>query len=197
MMKKKNTEKTDNELIDAFLSRDERAVALLSDKYGDFIFTIACNILSDKEDAEECVNDTYMKIWQSIPPDRPESLKAYLSKIVRNIALDKYKEKTRQKRISSDKAVSLAEIGEFVPDAFGLEDRYDAMLLRRAVDGFINSLPKRRKYIFICRYYCDDSVKTIADSLNLAESTVYRDLELTTKKLKNDLIKEGLWYEKG
>ena len=186
---------TDKMIVDAFLQRDERALSLTEKRYGSYLRKIALNVLDNEEDAKECVNDTYMRLWQSIPPDTPEDLKAYISKIVRNIALDRAKMTSADRRIPAGQTVLMSEIEEFVPDSFGVEAELEGRLLKKAVDGFIRSLSKRSKYIFICRYYFSDSVLNIANSLGIGTTTVYRELEDIRKKLKNKLVKEGLWNE--
>ena len=196
MAKNKDAAK-DKDIVEAFFKRDESALSLTESLYGSYLYKIAYNVLGTEENTKECVNDTYLKLWQSIPPDRPENFKAYISKIVRNIALDRAKLLSRDKRIPADKTVYLSEIEEFVPDSFGVDAEIEERMLKKAVDGFIRSLSKRSKYIFICRYYCSDSVSDIANALGVGTTTVYRELEEMRKKLKDKLIKEGLWNENG
>ena len=188
---------TDKMIVDAFLQRDERALSLTEKRYGSYLRKIALNVLDNEEDAKECVNDTYMRLWQSIPPDTPKDLTAYISKIVRNIALDRAKMTSADRRIPAGQTVLMSEIEEFVPDSFGVEAELEGRLLKKAVDGFIRSLSKRSKYIFICRYYFSDSVLNIANSLGIGTTTVYRELDEIRKKLKDKLVKEGLWNENG
>ena len=194
-MADKKDSATDKMIVDAFLQRDERALSLTEKRYGSYLRKIALNVLDNEEDAKECVNDTYMRLWQSIPPDEPKDLKAYISKIVRNIAIDRAKMTSADRRIPAEQTVLMSEIEEFVPDSFGVEEELEGRLLKKAVDGFIRSLSKRSKYIFICRYYYSDSVLNIANSLGIGTTTVYRELEDIRKKLKNKLVKEGLWNE--
>ena len=196
MAKQKNSA-ADTAIVNAFLQRDESALSLIEREYGKYIYKIAFNITGSGEDAKECENDTYMRLWQSIPPDRPENFKAYISRLSRNVALDRVKLLSRDKRIPSHLTVALSEIEEFVPDSFGVEAEYEARLLKKAVDGFIRALSKREKYIFICRYYCADSVSDIANALGIGTTTVYRELDEIRKKLKDKLVKEGLWNENG
>ena len=194
-MKNKSNGVSDGDIVRALLGRDENALALLSDKYGAYLFTIAKNVLSDERDAAECVNDAYLKVWQSVPPDRPDNLKAYVSKIARNIAINRYKERTRGRRIPSEITAAISELEDCIPDAFSVEEDYENKLLKKALSSFLSSLSKRNKYIFICRYYCADPVKTVADALGISVSEVYRELSEIRKKLKAKLIKEGLWNE--
>ena len=189
--------KQDEDIISALFCRDEKALSLLSARYGRYLHKIAFSVLSNEQDAAECVNDAYLKIWRSVPPDRPENLKAYASTVTRNIAVNRYKERTREKRIPQGMISDISEIEEFLPDSFSVEGEYENSLLQKALSSFVGSLSKRNKYIFICRYYCADPVKTIADTLGISVSEVYRELSEMRKKLKTNLIKEGLWSENG
>lgn len=167
----------------------------MTSEYGKYLFKIAFNILGNDEDSAECVNDTYLKLWNSIPPDKPKNFKAYIAKIVRNIALDKYKERTREKRIPSEYTTSLDELAECLPGENDTECAYGERLLKNAIDGFVCSLSKRQQYLFICRYFYGDSIGDIAKSVNISESMVFHELSDIRKKLKEKLIQEGLWYE--
>lgn len=186
--------KTDADIIDAFFRREEAAVSAVTSEYGKYLFKIAFNILGNDEDSAECVNDAYLKLWNSIPPDKPKNFKAYIAKIARNIALDKYKERARGKRIPSEYTMSLDELAECLPGENDTERAYGERLLKNAVDSFVCSLSKRQKYLFICRYFYGDSIDDIAKSVNISGSMVFHELSDIRKKLKEKLIKEDLWY---
>ena len=190
MMKKKNTEKTDNELIDAFLSRDDRAIALLSDKYGNFIFTIACNILSDKEDAEECVNDTYLAVWNNIPPEKPASLFAYISRIVRNTALTRLRDNSAQKRGKS-MTVCIDELEEILPDNESVFDSIAASELASLINRFLRSCDEDQRDIFILRYYGYMQISDIAKKYGFTQSRVKMTLKRCRDKLAEYLERNG------
>ena len=194
-MSKDTSKKSDSSIIADLFSRDESIISCISDEYGRYLYKIAYNVLADDEDSEECVNDTYLKIWNSIPPDKPKNFKAYIAKIVRNIALNKYKEKSRNKRIPSECTLCLDEIEECIPDVSNVDKEYNDRRLKETIDIFVCALSNRQRYIFICRYYCKDSVEAIAKSLNISGSMVFHELSDIRKKLKNKLIEEDLWYE--
>lgn len=194
-MGRENSKRTDSAIIKAFFERDAHAISYVSSGYEQYLYKIAHNILAGEEDVKECINDTYLKLWNSIPPNRPENFKAYIAKLIRNIAINRYKEKSRDKRIPSELTCSLDEMAECLPDISDVEKEYDGLRLRQAISGFVGSLPKRQKYIFVCRYYCGDPIDTIAESLNISGSMVFHELSDIRKKLKDKLIKEGLWYE--
>lgn len=194
-MDKRAAHKSDSKIIEAFFSRDENAISCVSANYGPYLHKIAYNILADDQDSEECVNDTYLKLWNSIPPNKPKSFKAYMARIVRNIALNKYKEGSRNKRIPSECTLVLEEIEEYISDGFGVEKEVHNRQLKQAIDRFVCDISKRQRYIFICRYYCMDSIEDIAKSMNISGSMVFHELSDIRKKLKLKLIEEELWYE--
>lgn len=187
---------SDEHIIELFFSRDEAAIKSVEAKYGSYLHTIAVNILSNSEDCEECKSDTYLALWNHIPPDRPSNLKAYVAKIIRNISINKYNEKTRQKRIPSEYTLSLEELSECIPDKNDVETAYDAKHLQQVMNSFLLSLSKRKRYIFICRYYCGDSIDRIACSLKISGSMVFYELAKIRKQLKNTLKQEGFWNER-
>lgn len=186
----------DQRIIEAFLQRDEDALRLVSEKYDAYLHTIAYHILADDEDCAECKNDAYLKLWNSIPPEQPKNFKAYLAKIIRNIAIDRYRARSRERRIPPERLESLAELEDCIPADFSVEKELDDRILKEAVRDFVESLSKRKKYIFVCRYYCNDSIKDIAGALNISGSMVFHELADIRKKLKEKLIQEDLWHER-
>lgn len=186
---------SDKIIVDMFLSRDENAISMTSLKYGNYLHTIAFNILADEEDCKECKNDTYLSVWNHIPPDKPNHFQAYIAKIIRNISINRYKEKNRKKRIPSEYTISLDELTACIPSNVTVELEYENKHLQRLINQFVRTLPKRKKYIFVCRYYCGDSVAGIARSLNISESLVFYELATIRKQLRNELEQEELWNE--
>lgn len=186
---------SDEQIIDLFFARDEEAIKNVDVKYGNYLHTIAVNILTDCEDCEECKNDTYLALWNNIPPDRPRNFKAYVAKIVRNISINRYKEKMRLKRVPSEYAVSLEELAECIPDKNDVESIYDAKHLQQVVNSFALSLSHRKRYIFFCRYFCGDPVDVIAGSLQISGSMVFYELSHIRKQLKKVLEQEGFGNE--
>ena len=193
-MKKNNKETAhlaDEEIINLYLSRDESAIDATDQKYGNYLFTIGYNILNDKWDSEECVNDTYFRTWNRIPPEKPNVLAAFLSKIMRDTSIDRYRKNSASKRMSSELAVSLEELGDCIISNESWEENYAARIIGDILNSVLKSSSKRERFIFVCRYYYCDSVRYIAKMLNTNEKAVYRSLEKTRQKLKDKLIEEG------
>lgn len=183
-------EPSDKRIIRSFWNRDQDAILLVTQKYARYLHRIAYNILGSDEDCEECVNDTYLKVWNSIPPERPENFKAYLAKIIRNTALDKCREESREKRIAAEKMMSLSELEECIPDVFATDEEFKNKFLKSIIDEFVRSLPKREKYVFVCRFYCNDTVEAIASSLKLSPSMIYHEIAEIKRKLKEKITSE-------
>ena len=142
---------SDEKIIELYFKRDEQAIAQTDIKYRNFLLSIAYNIVHDTCDCEECLNDTYKDTWNSIPPARPSLLQAFLAAIMRRTAIDLYKTKTRQKRISSEFTVSLSEIEDFISSRDDTFSSVDANELGRVISDFVRSLSQRKMYIFMSR----------------------------------------------
>ena len=186
---------SDKIIVGMFLSRDENAISMTSLKYGNYLHTIAFNILANEEDCEECKSDTYLSVWNHIPPDKPNNFQAYLAKIIRNISINRYKEKNRQKRIPSEYTISLDELTTCIPSNVTVESEYENKHLQSFINQFVRALSKRKKYIFVCRYYCGDSVADIARSLSISTSLVFYELATIRKQLKKELEQEEFLRE--
>lgn len=183
----------DNEIIKLYMSRDEKAITLTADKYGGYCHAVAYNILSSKEDAEECVNDTWMSAWKSIPPNHPKNLATYLGKITRNHALNKFKHNNTQKRGMGQIELALSELEECVPTSSGIEEYFNEAELTKAIEKFLLTQKKNERNIFIGRYWHLYSVREIASCYGMSESKVGAILHRTRKKLKLYLEKEGIY----
>ena len=194
-MTRKTNRHADDQIINAFFRRDEKAIKEVATVYGTYLFKIAFNILGSSDDSDECVNDVYLRLWNSIPPDRPDNFKAYIAKIARNTALDKQRERSAKKRIPSEYITSLEELDECIPEENDRDSECEAKLLKEAIDGFVRSLSKRQQYMFVCRYFYGDPVDDIARGLKISGSLVYHELSVIRSKLKEKLIKEALWNE--
>ena len=181
----------DNQIIELFWQRDESAITETGRKYGAYCRTIANNILQNNEDAEECVNDTWLKAWNSIPPARPASLKAYLGKITRNLALDKAAAASAQKRGGGEYTLALDELAECIADGSDIEQAYEEKELKEYIFKFLRTLPERERNLFVRRYFFVDTVKEIAAKYALTENNVMVILSRTRKQLKSKLMKEG------
>ncbi len=189
---KKTKHLSDEEIIALFWKRNEKAIEETDKKYGRYLYGIAYNIVHDTLDCEECLNDTYNGTWNKIPPTRPRVLGAFLSRIMRNIAVDKFRANTAQKRVPSEYIVALDELDECLSDeSADVEKEYDIRQISFILNDFLRKLSARREYIFVCRYYYSDKVADIAESLGLKEGTVARELSLMRRELREALEKEG------
>ena len=182
---------SDEQIVELYWQRDERAIRETDRKYQHFLLTVAHNILRDAQDCEECLNDTYLGAWNAIPPARPKVLQAFLATIMRRTAIDRYKAGKRQKRIDSELTVALSEVEEFLADGSDPAAELDAHELGRVISEFIRALPKRRMYIFMSRYYTARPIGEIARLLGCSESTVNKEIAAIKRDLKEKLEKEG------
>lgn len=186
---------TDERIIELYWSREEQAIRETDRKYGRMLFTVAYNILSDRLDCEECLNDTYLGTWNQIPPKRPNVLRSFLTRITRNVAVGKFREKSAEKRIPSEFIVSLDELNDCIACPSSDVDR--AVVLGemiRILNEYLRTLSPREEFVFVCRYYYADSVSHIARMLGLNESTVYRELASVRRGLMEAMKREG-YYE--
>lgn len=182
----------DEEIVALYFARNEEAIAATHRKYGGYLHTVAYNILRDAQDCEECRNDTYLKTWNTVPPQRPARLQAYLTRIIRFISLDRYRERTRQKRVPSEMTVSLDELSESLA-SFDHERDMESEALGRCISEYVASLSRRRRLIFTCRYYCADPPERIADMLGVTVSAIYKELGKIRTGLRIHLEKEGFY----
>ena len=182
---------SDGEIVELYWQRDERAIKETDRKYQHFLLTVAHNILRDGRDCEECLNDTYLGAWNAMPPARPNVLQAFLATIMRRTAIDRYKAGKRQKRIDSELTVALSEVEELLTDGSDPAAELDARELGRVISAYIRSLPKRRRYIFMSRYYMARPIGEIAKLLGCSESTVNKEIAAIKRGLREVLEKEG------
>ena len=187
----------DQQIVDLYWERDERAIAESDAKYGRYCIQIALNILDNAQDAEECVNDTYLRAWNAIPPSRPTKLGAFLGKITRNLSLDRYKARKTAKRGNSLFLVSLDELSECIPDGStgfgsGFDDETEARRIGECINRFLRKQSGEVRDVFICRYFYSDSIGEIARRFGLSESKVKSMLHRTRGKLKKLLESEGI-----
>ena len=181
----------DNEIIELFFARDEGAVEAAQGKYGAYCAAIARNILDDQGAAEECVNDTWLKCWQSIPPQRPRSLKSFAGRIARNLALSALRADTAQKRGGRQVQLALDELGEIASGGDNPEGVLDREALRAALDGFLAGLPEQRRDLFLRRYWYLDSVEVLAKRFSMSRTQVTTTLHRLRGKLRVHLQQEG------
>ena len=177
----------DRQIIALYNERSEAALSETAKKYGRYCRTVAYNILMNEEDSEECVNDTWLKAWEAIPPRCPDSLAAFLGKITRNLALNRYKHKNREKRGGGRTMLVLEELAECVPGADSTEEAVEEALLTEVLNGFLAELPTEKRKIFMRRYWYLSSVREIAEEYGLSESKVKMTLLRLRSKLKTVL----------
>lgn len=182
----------DNEIVNMYWQRLESAIRETDRKYGRYCATIAINILCKTEDAEEICNDTWLAVWNSIPPNRPEVLKTYLGKITRRLSLKRWRDMSREKRGGGTVAVALDELGECVPSGSRAEDSFDKNMLISALNAFIASLRENERRVFICRYWYLDSIEKIGRNFGYSNSKVKSMLYRTRSRLTAHLKREGL-----
>lgn len=181
----------DEQIVELYWARNEEAIRLTERKYGAYLSKVAHNILSDLEDSRECVNDTYLRAWNSMPENRPAVLSTYLGKMTRRLAIDMFRRKNSIKRYASAYAVSLDELEDIVSGDGAPERELDAKLLNEAVNRFLRELPERERNVFIGRYYFFDPLKSIAAAFGMSEAKVKSMLYRTRQKLREHLVKEG------
>ncbi len=181
----------DGEIIALFFERSERAVDELARKYGPAAKRLAGNILGDGRDAEECVSDGYMALWNTIPPERPASLGGYFCRTVRNLAAKRYRVGAAQKRNAHYDA-ALDELAECIAAPGDVEDELNAKELAAAIDRFLDGLDYTDRYLFMRRYWYGDGLAAIASETGLAKRRISVRLFRLREKLKNQLVKEGM-----
>lgn len=183
-------------IIKLFWAREESAIVETSSKYGSYCKSIAYNILYDHEDTKECVNDTYMKTWTTLPPLRPNSLSAYLAKITRNLSLNRYKKKHAAKRGGGEVPLLLDELEDSIPTRYSAEGEYEKScedsLISNAISNFLFNENDESRNIFIRRYFYADSINAIANRYNISEAKIKTLLYRKRKKLKVYLEREGI-----
>lgn len=182
---------TDEKIIQLFFQRNEVAIDETNKKYGPYCFQIANNILNNREDSEECLNDTWIKAWNSIPPARPQHFKLFLAKIVRNLSFNKYKAKYTHKRGKGEVALVLDELEECIAGQSEVETLVIAEELQTTINGFVRGLPEKEGNVFIRRYFYSDSIKDISKRYHISENHVRVMLNRTRNKLRVRLEKEG------
>lgn len=182
----------DCDIVELYFNRDEAAISETDRKYGRYLYTIAYNIVHDRPDCEECLNDTYLGTWNAIPPTRPKVFQVFLSKIMRNVAVDKYRQRSASKRIPSELIVSLDEIGDTFSYGESLTEQDGVSVVAHVLNDYINSLDSRNQLMFVCIYYYFDKVEEISSMMGISERTVFRALAEMRNELKKRLESEGV-----
>lgn len=182
---------TDIEIVQIFFDRNPSAIDEIAKKYGAYCKTIAMNILGNNEDAEECINDTYLNIWNSIPPYRPNNLAAFLGKVTRNLSFNRFKQKKTLKRGGGEITLVLEELGDCVSGDSNIGQEFDRQELVNAINAFLDTLSEEKRNVFIKRYWYSDSVSEIAKIHVITEGKVSMLLGRTRKKLRLYLLERG------
>ncbi len=181
----------DFEIVELYWDRNENAITQTDRKYGKYCRKIAFSIVNDREDTEECVNDTYLQTWNSLPPQRPEKLSTYLGKICRNISINLYEKMTADKRGGNETDACLDEISELIGGSSEVEEQLDLTVLTDLINKFLRRCEKQARTVFVQRYWYMMSVKEIARENRMSDSNVKMTLSRTREKLKLYLEEEG------
>ncbi|MGI6029279.1 MAG: RNA polymerase sigma factor [Candidatus Heteroscillospira sp.] len=181
----------DAQIVRLYWERDEKAIPATADKYGNYCASIAKNILGNQEDAEECVNDTYLNAWNSMPPHRPGVLSSFLGKITRNLSINRYRRSTAVKRGGGQLPAVLDELAGCVSGRDDVEDEFDRQELVKAIDAFLDTLSEDKRSIFVCRYWYTDSISDIAARHGMRAGAVSMSLNRIRAKLRGYLSERG------
>lgn len=181
----------DKKIVQLYWDRNQAAISATSEKYGNYCTSIAKNILDNKEDVEECVNDTYLNAWNSMPPHRPSMLSTFLGKITRNLSLNRYKHNSTKKRGAGETALALNELEDCVSGIDNTEEDITAKELQQEIDLFLDGLSKRNRGLFIRRYWYMDSIPKLAERFKISENHVSVTLNRIRKQLKKYLTERG------
>ncbi len=182
----------DTEIIDLYFKRDETAISQTDKKYGNDLKGISYRIVRNRSDSEECVNDTYLRVWRNIPPERPLKFFPYLAKIVRNISLNRYEYIKANKRTADVIPLVLNELSYCIPDKFSMDETIDERELIKIIDNFLMSQSEEKAVIFIQRYFYLCSIKEIAAENAISQSKAKMTLLRLRQALKEQLTKEGI-----
>lgn len=182
----------DEKIIEMFFKRSEQGIRELDNKYGKICHNLSYNIVSSRQDAEECVNDAYLGVWNAIPPAQPNPLLAYLCKIVRNISLKIYYRKEAAKR-NSHYTIAMEEIEACIADPNTVETEIEARELARIIESFLDTLTVENRVIFMRRYWFSDSCKDIAEFVGLTEKNISVRLTRIRQKMKEYLAEREVF----
>lgn len=183
----------EREIIALYENRQERAIEETAKKYGKGLQRFAVNILEDLQDSEESVNDTYLRTWNAIPPTVPHSLRAYLYKLLRHIAIDRLRCRNSEKRSATQYATSLEELAQCIEGGESPEELLDAKELAQAINSYLRGLSEEQRSIFLCRYFYCDSIGHIASYFSASQSKIKSSLHRTRCGLKEYLKQEGFF----
>lgn len=183
---------TDKEIIEMFNRRDERALSEMQQKYGKYCTAVAVNILKNREDAELAVNDALMRLWERIPPERPDNLAGFAAKTTKFICLNRYTMEHTQKRGANETRLILDELSECIPSGVNVEGAFERKELIAAINTFVSGLPQKKRNIFILRYWYRMSVKDISKRIGISENSISVIILRIRKKLTENLKRRGM-----
>ncbi len=184
----------DAQILNLFIERSEGAIARAQMAYNAYMSTIAYNILANNEDVKECINDTLLKVWNTIPPNKPNSLKAYIGTIIRNVALDRYrKEHSKKRSLDNGFCQVLDELNECIPNVNDTYKIFESSQISAIISDYLASISAEKRYIFVSRYYYAQPIKTISKDLHLSQANIKTILFRTRKELKEKLEAEGVY----
>lgn len=181
----------DSEIVRLFTERSEQAISEAMAKYKGYCTKIAYNILYSHEDAEECVNDAFLKVWDMIPPNKPEMLSTFIGKVTRNVAINRYRQTLAEKRGSGEAAAAFEELSAVISDNTDIANEAESRELLGEINKFLAKLPDKKRNIFVCRYWYCDSVRDIAAAFSISEGNVSVILNRTRQKLREHLQRRG------
>ena len=181
----------DAKIVQLYFDRDERAIPATAEKYGSYCTSIALHITGSREDAEECVNDTYLNAWNSIPPHRPKMLSTFLGKIVRNLSINRYKHNMAEKRGGGELPAIFDELADCVSGNDDAVQVFEYKELIAEINRFLGTLPAEKRNIFVCRYWYTDSISDIASRYRMTYSSVSMMLSRIRTELHNYLTERG------
>lgn len=181
----------DSQIIDLYWNRDQRAIHETAGKYGGLLERVAWNILRCRDDAEECVNDTYLRAWNAIPPTRPAAFRTWLGAITRNLSLDRWKRAQAEKR-GSGMEVLLGELSDCVPASGGPQEALEDQALADLLSAFLRGLPQESRRMFLRRYWYGEPISDIAAAAGCGQGKVKSSLFRTRKALRTYLEREGV-----
>lgn len=182
---------SDEAIVELYWARDEAAIKHTDIKYRSYLLKTAYNILQDMQDSEECLNDTYLDTWNAIPPERPRVLQAFIGRITRNLAIDRYRAKHRKKAVPPCFIASLEDLQGWALEDDDYASTQEAQMLADVISAWLRTLDERKRYVFFARYYDAQTAQDIAQVLGVARSTVNADISYIRASLKSTLEKEG------
>lgn len=182
----------DSRIIELYWARSQQAIVESENKYGAYCRTVARNILDRAEDAEECINDTWLRAWNVMPPQRPAVLQAFFGKLTRNLSLDRWRRDRAQKRGGSQVELALEELEDCLAARDRVEEELDARHTAGLISGFVRQLPRQDRMLFVRRYWYLDDIQTLARHMGMGQSQVKSRLHRIRQRLKVELEKEGV-----